>query len=80
MVKGVPTLQVPHKVCEKGKLLTAEQAQLLKLIGHKMVEFRVGLMARWDSESGEVVQIEGAGTMLSKDQLGGSEDEDGMSE
>ena len=68
-------MQVPHKVCEKGKLLTAEQAQLLKLIGHRMVEFRVGLMARWDSESGEVVQVEGATPL--KDQLG---DEDVMSE
>ena len=76
MDRGVPTLQVPHKVCEKGKLLTAEQAQLLKLVGHKMVEFRVGLMARWDSESGEVVQIEGA--MPLKDQLGSSENEDAV--
>ena len=80
MVRGVPTLQVSHKICEKGKLLTAEQAQLLKLIGHKMVEFRVGLIARWDSESGEVVQIEGAGTIPSNDQLGCSGDEDVMSE
>ena len=43
-----------------------------------MVEFRVGLMARWDSESGEVVQVEGATPL--KDQLGDSGDEDVMSE
>ena len=37
MRKGVPTLENPHKLCEQGKVLTAEQAQLLKLIGEKMV-------------------------------------------
>ena len=35
MNKGVPTLSNPHKLCEKGQILTAEQAQLLKLIGEK---------------------------------------------
>lgn len=56
--KGVPTLETSHKICDKGKVLTSEQAQLLKLIGEKMVEFRVGLKARWDSDTGEVTQIE----------------------
>lgn len=51
-------LDNPHKLCEKGKTLTSEQAQLLKLIGEKMVEFKVGLKARWDSATGEVVQID----------------------
>jgi mRNA turnover protein 4 len=59
MKKGVPTLTNPHKLCDKGKPLTGEQAQLLKLIGEKMVVFRVRLIARWDSESGEVVQVVG---------------------
>lgn len=59
MVRGVPTLGAPHRVCTKGKPLTAEQAQLLKLCGEKMVEFRVHLRARWDSTTGEVVQVEG---------------------
>ncbi|ETW81654.1 hypothetical protein HETIRDRAFT_156300 [Heterobasidion irregulare TC 32-1] len=58
MKKGVPMLDNPHKLCEKGKTLTSEQAQLLKLIGEKMVEFKVGLKARWDSATGEVVQID----------------------
>jgi len=66
--KGVPTLSVPHKVCEKGKVLTAEQAQLLKLSGMKIVTFRVGLIARWDSTTGEVEQVEGGG--LSAEELG----------
>ncbi|GJE88817.1 mRNA turnover protein 4 [Phanerochaete sordida] len=59
MVRGVPTLDTPHTVCEKGKVLTPEQAQLLKLVGVKMVEFRIALRARWSATNGEVVQIEG---------------------
>lgn len=59
MNRGVPTLTAPHKLCDKAKTLTSEQAQLLKLIGLKMVTFRVGLMARWDSTTGDVTQIEG---------------------
>ncbi|KAI0771215.1 mRNA turnover protein 4-like protein [Trametes elegans] len=59
MERGVPTLDVPHTVCEQGKVLSPEQAQLLKLIGIKMVAFRVGLRAHWDAATSEVVQIEG---------------------
>ena len=64
MRKGVPTLESPHKLCEQGKVLTAEQAQLLKLIGEKMVEFRVGLRARWDSTTGEVEEVNDPGVRL----------------
>lgn len=81
MNKGVPSLQSPHKLCEKGKPLTGEQAQLLKLIGEKMVTFRVGLIARWDSVTGDVVQIESAGTLAPEDrQIEGDEEDDAMSE
>lgn len=78
MNKGVPTLHAPHKLCEKGKPLTGEQAQLLKLIGKKMVVFRVGLISRWDSTTGEVVQIKGPGTISPEEKIDG--DEDVMSE
>ncbi|KAF5340646.1 hypothetical protein D9611_007514 [Ephemerocybe angulata] len=64
MVRGVPTLTAPHKLCEKGKQLSAEQAQLLKLIGEKMVVFRVALLARWDSATGEVTQMEPTDVVL----------------
>jgi len=67
MRKGVPTLENPHKLCEQGKVLTAEQAQLLKLIGEKMVEFRVGLRTRWDSTTGEVEQVNDPGVRLDVD-------------
>ncbi|KAJ7288219.1 ribosomal protein L10-domain-containing protein [Mycena rebaudengoi] len=59
MNKGVPTLHSPHTLCTKGKALSAEQTQLLKLIGERMVVFRVALIARWCAATGEVVQIEG---------------------
>lgn len=58
MKKGVPTLNAPHTLCVEGKVLSAEQAQLLKLIGEKMVEFRVGLKAWWSAETGQVVQVD----------------------
>lgn len=63
MVKGVPTLTAAHELCKKGKALTSEQAQLLKLTGVKTVTFRVALLARWDSTTGEVVQIEDGGLL-----------------
>jgi mRNA turnover protein 4 len=67
MRRGIPTLENPHKICEKGKELTAEQAQLLKLIGEKMVTFRVGLRARWDSATGEVEEVTDPGVKLDID-------------
>ena len=67
MRKGVPTLENPHLLCEEGKVLTAEQAQLLKLIGEKMVEFRVGLRAWWDSTTGEVEEVTDPGVRLDID-------------
>ena len=77
MRKGVPTLENPHKLCESGKVLTAEQAQLLKLIGEKMVEFRVGLKARWDSTTGEVEEVTDSGVKLDFDErVESADDED----
>jgi mRNA turnover protein 4 len=68
MRKGVPTLENPHNLCEQGKVLTAEQAQLLKLIGEMMVEFRVGLRARWDSATGGVEEVTDPGVRLDMDE------------
>jgi len=55
MNRGVPTLDVPHKICEQGKKLTPEQSQLLKLLGHKTVEFKIRLLGRWEKETGSVI-------------------------
>ncbi|KZV95495.1 hypothetical protein EXIGLDRAFT_610534, partial [Exidia glandulosa HHB12029] len=55
--RGVPTLDQPHVVCRKGDVLTAEQAQILKLIGERLATFRARLLARWSAESTAVVQL-----------------------
>ena len=62
LTKGVPTLSAPHLLCKKGKTLTSEQAQLLKLTGLKLVTFRVRLLSRWDATSGDVIQIKEGST------------------
>lgn len=68
MKRGVPTLETPHQICEQGKALTSEQAQLLKLIGEKMVVFRVVLKARWDSGTGMVTET--AGPLVAEEENG----------
>jgi len=55
MNRGVPTLDVRHKICEQGKNLTPEQSQLLKLLGYKTVDFKINLLGRWEKETGNVV-------------------------
>ncbi len=84
MNKGVPTLNAPHKICGKGKKVTGEQAQLLKLIGERMVIFRIGLLCYWDSATSEVTQVEGSGVSHEEenDDDDGDDDEQdgGMSE
>jgi mRNA turnover protein 4 len=83
MNKGVPTLHNPHTLCNEGKPLSSEQAQLLKLTGVKMVVFRVRLMARWESASGEVVQIESSDIPLEAqgdDIVEGEDEDDAMCE
>ncbi|KAH7885302.1 ribosomal protein L10-domain-containing protein [Phlebopus sp. FC_14] len=74
--RGIPTLDAPHQICEEGKALTSEQAQLLKLIGEKMVVFQVVLKARWESPTGLVTAVEGAkspvgehGSMAADDEM-----------
>lgn len=55
--RGVPTLAAPHVVCKQGDVLTAEQAQILKLIGERLATFRVRLLCRWSAETGAVVEL-----------------------
>ena len=57
MNRGIPTLDVPHKICEQGKKLTPEQSQLLKLLGYKTVEFKIKLLGRWEKEAGNVIMV-----------------------
>ncbi|EJU03337.1 hypothetical protein DACRYDRAFT_78248 [Dacryopinax primogenitus] len=52
LVRGIPSVETPHVVCTVGKKLSSEQAQLLKLLGVQMAEFRVRLRAMWTEDGG----------------------------
>lgn len=78
MNKGLPSLHNPHQVCQEGKPLTSEQTQLLKLIGEKMVEFKVGLVMRYDSATSVVEKMEGV--MISDEAMAEEEGDDDGSE
>ncbi|KAI6209543.1 Ribosome assembly factor mrt4 [Aphelenchoides besseyi] len=52
MEKGVVELYSEFKVCEVGDKLTPEQCKILKLLGEKMTQFRVNLIAHWSSKTG----------------------------
>lgn len=72
LVKGVPSLTSPHELCKKGRVLTSEQAQLLKLIGEQMATFQVKLSGMWS-------EIDGYKPGPHADALeGGSDDEEVM--
>ncbi|KAH8825248.1 hypothetical protein DL96DRAFT_1670417 [Flagelloscypha sp. PMI_526] len=76
LVRGVPTLESSQTVCKKGEALTSEQAQLIKLIGLKCVEFKVVLQGRWEKESAKCVWQGGSKPKKSKDTKAVSEDSD----
>ena len=62
---GMPTLLHDGKirllakyvVCHEGDVLTANQAQLLKLLNIQMAKFEIVLKAVWDKETGEVSEL-----------------------
>ena len=45
-------------LCEEGKPITAENAKILKLLGHKLAEMKLKVVAKWTAESGEVEKNE----------------------
>lgn len=50
--KGVVTLISDFVVCEKGKILTPEQAKILKLIHKPMAKFHVTIESSYSKENG----------------------------
>ncbi|KAI6205454.1 Ribosome assembly factor mrt4 [Aphelenchoides besseyi] len=52
MEKGVVELYSEYKVCETGDKLTPEQCKILKLLGERMTQFRVNLIAHWSNKTG----------------------------
>ncbi|KAK6945573.1 Ribosomal protein L10P [Dillenia turbinata] len=54
--KGVVELVSDFVVCEEGKPLSPESAQILRLLGIKMATFRLHLLCRWSPEDFEVYE------------------------
>ncbi|ORZ36526.1 mRNA turnover protein 4 [Catenaria anguillulae PL171] len=52
--KGVVTLLREYTVCEQGKVLNADQAQLLKLFYHQQAHFRLFFLAYYDKAAAKV--------------------------
>ncbi|XP_017866178.1 PREDICTED: mRNA turnover protein 4 homolog [Drosophila arizonae] len=50
--KGIVTLYSDYTVCEKGKVLTPEQARILKLLGKPMAKFRLTMKCSWTKADG----------------------------
>lgn len=60
LVKGKVELDGEFVVCTEGEVLGSGQTTLLKMFGVAMAEFRVGVEAYWERETGEVtVVVEG---------------------
>lgn len=58
MTAGKVTLAEPYKVCSKGDVLDVRQALILKQFGVAASEFKVKLIASYNSKTSEVVKIE----------------------
>ncbi len=68
---GVPTRLVKARVeldseggftvCRKGEVLGSGQTSLLKMFGVALAEFRVGVEAYWERDTGKVVVLEEGG-------------------
>lgn len=50
--KGKVVLYKEYTVCEEGKVLTPEQARILKLIGKPMATFSLDIKCCWSKENG----------------------------
>ncbi|THG98822.1 hypothetical protein EW026_g3448 [Hermanssonia centrifuga] len=70
---STPPEPFPHNEEPQLRKLGLHTKMLLKLVGVKMVEFRIALRARWAETNGEVVQIEGK--ELPEEEMAGGEDE-----
>lgn len=56
--KGVVTLFSDYTVCEEGKVLTPEQARILKLIAKPMAKFQLTMKCSWTKDSGFELHVE----------------------
>jgi len=56
--KGKVVIDSPYTVCEEGQVLDSNQTALLKMFGEVMAEFRIRILAYWESEKGQVTVVE----------------------
>lgn len=56
--KGVVTIYSDYTVCEEGKVLTPEQARILKLLGKPMAKFRLTIKCSWTKAEGFHLYVE----------------------
>jgi len=56
--KGIVTLYSDYTVCEEGKVLTPEQARILKLVGKPMAKFRLTMKCSWTKSEGFQLHVE----------------------
>ncbi|KAF6222175.1 hypothetical protein HO133_001261 [Letharia lupina] len=79
LVKGKVELDGEFVVCREGEVLGSGQTTLLKMFGVAMAEFRVGVEAHWERETGKVTVV-GDGVEKKLDvegmNVGGEESED----
>ena len=59
LVKGKVELDGDFVVCREGEVLGSGQTTILKQFGVAMAEFRVGIEAYWERETGEVTAVGG---------------------
>ncbi|KAM7356586.1 ribosomal protein LP0-like [Cochliomyia hominivorax] len=73
--KGVVTLCSDYTVCERGKILTPEQARILKLCAKPMAKFRLTIKCSWTKSNGfELYKEED----LNDDKIDSGQGEDAM--
>lgn len=56
--KGIVTIYSDYTVCEEGKVLTPEQARILKLLGKPMAKFRLTIKCSWTKSDGFHLYVE----------------------
>ena len=58
LVKGKIELEREFEVCKEGDVLGSGQTTLLKMFGVTMAEFKVGIRAYWQAETGKVTVVD----------------------
>ncbi|KAL7059246.1 hypothetical protein AAHC03_013141 [Spirometra sp. Aus1] len=58
LIRGIINLETEYPVCELGQALTPEQCRILKYFEVQTSEFRVNILARWDSQSEGVTALQ----------------------